>query len=43
MVIHNTEKSIRSFAKSCINYALSEKVDLWFSAKDTISKIYHGF
>jgi isocitrate dehydrogenase len=43
MVMHNTEKSIRSFAKSCINYALSEKVDLWFSAKDTISKIYHGF
>ncbi|MGC9002941.1 MAG: NADP-dependent isocitrate dehydrogenase [Dictyoglomus sp.] len=43
MVLHNTEKSIRSFAKSCINYALSEKVDLWFSAKDTISKIYHGY
>lgn len=43
MVMHNTEKSIRSFAKSCIKYALSEKVDLWFSAKDTISKIYHGF
>ncbi|MEW6108118.1 MAG: NADP-dependent isocitrate dehydrogenase [Nitrospirota bacterium] len=43
MGIHNTEKSVRSFAKSCINYALSEKVDLWFGAKDTISKQYHGF
>ena len=43
MGMHNTEKSIRSFAKSCINYALSEKVDLWFGAKDTISKQYHGF
>jgi isocitrate dehydrogenase len=40
MGMHNTEKSIRSFAKSCIKYALSEKVDLWFSAKDTISKKY---
>jgi isocitrate dehydrogenase len=43
MGMHNTESSIRSFAKSCINYALSEKVDLWFGAKDTISKQYHGF
>ncbi len=43
MGIHNTEKSIRSFALSCINYALSEKIDLWFGAKDTISKQYHGF
>ncbi|MEW6739491.1 MAG: NADP-dependent isocitrate dehydrogenase [Nitrospirota bacterium] len=43
MGMHNTEKSIRSFAQSCINYALSEKVDLWFGAKDTISKQYHGF
>ncbi|HAS55032.1 MAG TPA: NADP-dependent isocitrate dehydrogenase, partial [Nitrospiraceae bacterium] len=43
MGIHNTEKSIRSFAKSCINYAVTEKVDLWFGAKDTISKQYHGF
>jgi isocitrate dehydrogenase len=43
MGIHNTEKSIRSFAKACLNYALSEKVDLWFGAKDTISKQYHGF
>lgn len=43
MGIHNTEESIRSFALSSINYALSEKVDLWFGAKDTISKQYHGF
>lgn len=40
--IHNTESSIRSFAKACIAYALSEKMDLWFSTKDTISKIYHA-
>ena len=38
--IHNTEKSIRSFAKSCFNYALDEKVDMWFATKDTISKTY---
>jgi isocitrate dehydrogenase len=43
MGIHNLEKSIRSFAKSCINYALSEKMDLWFSMKDTISKKYHAY
>lgn len=43
MGMHNTEKSIRSFAQSCINYALSGKVDLWFGSKDTISKQYHGF
>ena len=43
MGMHNTEKSIRSFARSCINYAIGEKTDLWFGAKDTISKQYHGF
>jgi isocitrate dehydrogenase len=43
MGIHNLEKSIRSFAKSCINCALGEKVDVWFSVKDTISKKYHAF
>jgi isocitrate dehydrogenase len=43
MGIHNTEKSIRSFARACINYALGEKCDVWFGAKDTISKTYHGF
>lgn len=41
---HNLDKSIFSFAKSCFNFALSEKKDLWFSTKDTISKIYdHRF
>lgn len=43
MGMHNTEKSIRSFARACIAYALSEKVDLWFGAKDTISKKYHAY
>jgi isocitrate dehydrogenase len=43
MGMHNTESSIRSFARACINYALGEKVDVWFGAKDTISKQYHGF
>lgn len=43
MAVHNLEKSIRSFARSCINYALEEGVDLWFSMKDTISKKYHAF
>jgi isocitrate dehydrogenase len=43
MGMHNLEKSIRSFAKSCIRYTLSEKIDLWFSMKDTISKKYHAF
>ena len=43
MGIHNLEKSIRSFARSCIHYALGEKVDVWFSAKDTISKKYHAY
>lgn len=42
--MHNTDKSIRSFAKSCMNYALDTKTDLWFATKDTISKIYdHRF
>lgn len=42
--IHNTDKSIISFAKACFEYALSTKQDLWFSTKDTISKIYdHRF
>ncbi len=41
--IHSTEKSIRSFARACIQYALSEKLPLWFAAKDTISKTYHTF
>jgi len=42
--IHNTDKSITSFARSCFNYALSVKQDLWFGTKDTISKTYdHRF
>ncbi len=42
--IHNTDKSISSFAKACFNYALDTKQDLWFATKDTISKIYdHNF
>lgn len=41
---HNTDKSIKSFARSCFSYALSQKQDLWFSTKDTISKVYdHRF
>ncbi|HQN68074.1 MAG TPA: NADP-dependent isocitrate dehydrogenase, partial [Smithellaceae bacterium] len=37
---HNLEQSILSFARACFTYALAEKIDLWFSTKDTISKIY---
>ncbi len=41
---YNKDSSIKSFARSCFNYALSVKQDLWFSAKDTISKKYdHTF
>jgi isocitrate dehydrogenase len=40
--IHNTEESIREFARACIAYSLAEKMDLWFSTKDTISKTYQG-
>ncbi len=43
MAIHNLEKSIRSFAVSCITCAIDERVDLWFSMKDTISKKYHAY
>src|SRR5512139_2081087 len=42
MGMHNTERSIRSFAKSCLQYALAERKDIWFGAKDTISQQYHG-
>ena len=38
----NTDKSIRSFAHSCFSFALQTKQDLWFAAKDTISKQYDG-
>lgn len=38
----NTEDSIRSFARSCFAFAVEQKQDLWFAAKDTISKQYDG-
>ena len=42
--MHNVNKSIESFARSCFNYALDTKQDLWFATKDTISKKYdHTF
>lgn len=42
--IHNTDASIRNFAKTCFNFALDTKQDLWFATKDTISKKYdHTF
>ena len=42
--VHNLDDSVRSFARSCFNYALENKMPLWFGAKDTISKIYdHRF
>lgn len=42
--MHNLDSSIESFAKSCFNYALDTKQDLWFATKDTISKKYdHTF
>ncbi|WP_024831964.1 NADP-dependent isocitrate dehydrogenase [Ruminiclostridium josui] len=42
--MHNIDKSIESFARSCFNYALDVKQDVWFATKDTISKKYdHTF
>jgi len=42
--VHNIDSSIESFARSSFNYALDEGKDLWFAAKDTISKTYdHRF
>ncbi len=42
--VHNIDKSIQSFARSCFDYALDSKMDLWFATKDTISKQYdHNF
>lgn len=42
--IHNLDSSIESFARSCFNFALDTKQDLWFATKDTISKKYdHTF
>ncbi len=42
--LHNRDNSIAGFARSCFNYALDRKQDLWFATKDTISKQYdHRF
>lgn len=42
--LHNKDKSIESFARSCFNFALDTKQDVWFATKDTISKKYdHRF
>ena len=41
--MHNTDASIEGFARACFTYALDQKIDLWFSTKDTISKIYDGY
>ena len=42
--MHNLDKSIESFARSCFNFAVDTKQDLWFASKDTISKKYdHTF
>lgn len=42
--VHNLDKSIEAFARSCFNYALENKIPMWLGAKDTISKIYdHRF
>ena len=42
LAMHNTDKSIENFARACFKYALDVKMPLWFSAKDTISKVYDG-
>ncbi len=42
--LHNVDKSIEAFARSCFNYALENKIPMWLGAKDTISKTYdHRF
>ena len=42
--VHNLDESISGFARSCFNFALDTKQDLWFASKDTISKKYdHNF
>lgn len=42
--MHNTDKSIESFARACFSYAVDTRQDLWFATKDTISKKYdHTF
>jgi len=42
--MHNLNDSIESFARSCFEFAVATKQDLWFASKDTISKKYdHTF
>ena len=41
--VHNLTSSIESFARSCFAYAVSQKQDLWFATKDTISKKYDHY
>lgn len=41
--VHNLTSSIESFARSCFSYAVSQKQDLWFATKDTISKKYDHY
>lgn len=43
MGMFNTERSISSFARACFTYAIDARINLWFNAKDTISKKYHGY
>ena len=38
--IYNLDSSITGFARACFEFALDRKIDLWFGAKDTISKVY---
>ncbi|WP_010259824.1 NADP-dependent isocitrate dehydrogenase [Treponema primitia] len=40
--MHNLDESIKSFARACFLYAVNEKLPIWFSTKDTISKTYDG-
>ena len=40
--MHNMDASVKSFARSCFNYALDTSQSVWFGAKDTISKTYDG-
>jgi len=42
MGMHSLDRSMASFANACINFAVNERIDLWFAAKDTISKTYHA-
>src|SRR3970040_1902328 len=42
MGMHTVDASIRSFARACLTYAIGEKLEIWFGAKDTISKTYHA-